>query len=491
MIPSNYQTKIYEHIQNDQGNAVVEAVAGSGKTTTIVEALNLLPKYTKTLFVAFNKHIATELQKRVPYNVEASTLNATGFRIFRERFRRCRIKETKTIDILWFEVLQQSDRNIYYKIRGPVKQLVALFKAYEIKEPTQSDITYLTSHFDIMCEEDNWENYAIETLRKSNEQTFTIDFDDQLYLPLILDLPFPSYDYVFVDEAQDLSPVQISLVHKLGKTIIAVGDSRQAIYGFRGAAPDAIDNIIQRLSATTLPLSICNRCAKNVVLEAKKIVPHIEYADTAEDGIVARRNTAFFDKTVGEGDYVLCRTMAPLVKDALLKIRNRQKAIVRGREIGENLLSLLDHVTDLDSYEQQMCEKLKNKESELLAFTDRIDTFRALLDAYGEKGLEAGINELFSNEAKGIIYSTIHRSKGLETDRVFLLCPELLPHPKCTSDWQRQQEENLHYIALTRAKKEFYYVDPKATQEGIDDAICTTGSGDCVFEECGSNTGTS
>jgi DNA helicase-2/ATP-dependent DNA helicase PcrA len=54
---------------------------------------------------------------------------------------------------------------------------------------------------------------------------------------------------------------------------------------------------------------------------------------------------------------------------------------------------------------------------------------------------------------------TVHRAKGQETDRVWILRPDLLPMklPKMT-DEQKQQERNLHYVAITRAKHELYYV---------------------------------
>ena len=56
-IPSKYQRAVYIYIEKGKGNAVIDAVAGSGKSTTIVNALKLIPKNKRVLFLAFNKAI--------------------------------------------------------------------------------------------------------------------------------------------------------------------------------------------------------------------------------------------------------------------------------------------------------------------------------------------------------------------------------------------------------------------------------------------------
>lgn len=69
------------------------------------------------------------------------------------------------------------------------------------------------------------------------------------------------------------------------------------------------------------------------------------------------------------------------------------------------------------------------------------------------------INTLFSNNnGTGIVLSTIHKAKGLEATKVFILCPELLPHPMAKSAWQQDQEANLKYVAITRAREHLVYV---------------------------------
>ena len=57
-----------------------------------------------------------------------------------------------------------------------------------------------------------------------------------------------------------------------------------------------------------------------------------------------------------------------------------------------------------------------------------------------------------------ITMSTIHKSKGLEANRIFILRPDLLPHPMAKGNNEMIQEDNLHYVAVTRAKQELWYV---------------------------------
>ena len=83
--PSEYQKKIFEFITKGTGNAVINAKAGSGKTTTLVEAMKLIPSKEKVLFVAFNKAIEQELTARLHGydNVDIKTYHGLGYALLR------------------------------------------------------------------------------------------------------------------------------------------------------------------------------------------------------------------------------------------------------------------------------------------------------------------------------------------------------------------------------------------------------------------------
>ena len=98
----------------------------------------------------------------------------------------------------------------------------------------------------------------------------------------------------------------------------------------------------------------------------------------------------------------------------------------------------------------------------------RIEVIQCLCEEVESvKELRKLIEGIFSDDINGIILSTIHKAKGLENDRVFFLCPELIPSRFATMDWQFEQEQNLKYVAITRAKKELIYVHSKEFLEDI------------------------
>lgn len=94
---------------------------------------------------------------------------------------------------------------------------------------------------------------------------------------------------------------------------------------------------------------------------------------------------------------------------------------------------------------------------------DRIDALHAIGDMCKSKNVTEiieTIERIFSEEAgQGILLSTMHKSKGLEADNVFLLEVNLIPAIYATQEWQVAQEHNLEYVARTRAKKQLVYIN--------------------------------
>src|SRR5262249_55889188 len=64
-----------------------------------------------------------------------------------------------------------------------------------------------------------------------------------------------------------------------------------------------------------------------------------------------------------------------------------------------------------------------------------------------------------ATNADTLIFSTVHKAKGLEFDTVYILKSELMPHPAAKRGWQLDQEYNIIYVALTRAKQRLYFLD--------------------------------
>lgn len=472
--PSKYQAAIFAWIMGTGKNLMVEAIAGSGKTTTGVEMLNLVPADKKVLFVAFNKTIATELSKRAPAHVKCSTYHSLGYAAIRAAFGNVVVDDdNKVFDMIKRVMDVKENRHMI----SPIKTLVSLVKA-NLSGTTTQELDAICDHHGIETNGDR------ETIFQAVQQvvelckttTNRIDFDDMCWFPVVHNLSCEKYDVLFIDEAQDTNKNQIALALMSIKDdgrIIAVGDRHQSLYGFRGADVNSIPNLIENLQADVLPLSITYRCPKAVVALVNSKFPEISFecSPSAKDGIVRETSEEKALVEYKAGDMVLCRTNAPLVAPAFELIKHGIKAVIRGRDISSNLLSMVkkmdansivELLSKLAAYKEREVEKLSaaNKSTQAQALTDKVETLVALSSGVETVyELESRITTIFSDKVEGVVFSTVHKAKGLEANTVFILHPELLPHPMAKKDWEKQQEANIEYVAYTRSLNELVIVN--------------------------------
>ncbi len=277
---------------------------------------------------------------------------------------------------------------------------------------------------------------------------------------------------ILVHNCQDLNLSQIKIALKLCSSagrIIAVGDENQAIYGFRGASTNAIQEINNILHATQLPLSISYRCPTSHIIMAQRYVPAIEAAPNAIPGVIKNITGEEFSDIIKPGDMCICRNNAPLVDYAFDALDRGYKINIRGQDIGFGLQAIIkrlnaknipDLYIKLDKWretevsrlvaEMKNPERIDDKYRAIRSLSNHVDTISELLKY---------IKDLFSDENKEIIFSSIHKAKGLEADRVFILKFGLIPSKWARLDWEKQQEKNLGYIAITRSKDSLYFVD--------------------------------
>ena len=287
-------------------------------------------------------------------------------------------------------------------------------------------------------------------------------------------------DYgIITHNCQDMNRCQIRLIEKMLKKdkrtkkykgrLIAVGDKFQSIYSFAGTSGNSFDWFRKFPNTKILPLSYSFRCSKAVIKEANKIVPDIKALETAPEGFVGT-GSAINDAT--DGDFVLCRTTKPLVALFFNLLIQRKKAVIKGSDIGKDLVNMIGDIKTLSELETFWKEelarfKLHLKKSGVLAPTehssyitmsDKVETLNFIAQFSNTiPELKETINTIFTDELDGIILSTIHKAKGLEAKRVFIIRPDLLPLPQARKGWEFVQEKNLEYVAITRAKEELYY----------------------------------
>ncbi|GAC1476367.1 MAG: hypothetical protein PVSMB8_03750 [Vulcanimicrobiaceae bacterium] len=466
---SAYQTAIFNNVREGKGHTVVLARAGSGKTTCIMQALEYVPTGCSVLMVAFNKSIATELQQRAPKHVEVSTLHSYGLRTVTKAFGKVRFNGDRT---------DQFARDIYgqergtWEIRRTLAKVVSLTKATLSTTPEQVD--EIIDAFDVEIPpgypRDQFVANVLKVIELSKVVNGEIDFDDMIWLPVALDLRTWRYDRVFIDETQDLNAAQLALAKRAVKPqgrICAVGDDRQATYGFRGADKDAVSRIIADLNAKVMPLSITYRCGSAIVDVAREIVKDYEAAPNAPKGIVRSAGESEMTKNARPGDFILSRANAPLVSLCLAFLREGRKAAIQGRDIGKQLTefvkradkatvpAFLDYIDEWSKGEiARLMKKNPPAESQASTIEDRAETLRAMAEgAQSVNEVVARIESLFSDvdDENRIVLSTTHKAKGLERDRVWLLAGTYRSRPGV-------EEDNLWYVAVTRARSELVMV---------------------------------
>lgn len=489
---SKYQSDIFDWVKNGTGNAIIKGVAGCGKTTTLIEALNHIPKGLKVLMVAFNKSIASEIQARIcRKDIEVSTIHSYGFKLLRRQIGGCKINSYKVLDTLddvynFKELIHRPgvDKNQIREIKDGIRDTIRLGRLNRINFDDRGQIADIMDRYGIDAVNGHIEQIpeAVHVLRMKCESG-DIDFDDMVCFPVESNMQSQEYDFVLIDELQDVNKAQAELILSSVKPsgrVLGVGDILQSIYGFSGADTDSIPRIQKMLNAKDLPLSITYRCPKLVVDMAKKFNPDIKVADHAIDGKIRTITEEQFVKELTEDDFVLCRINAPLVSLAFELIAKEQKACIVGRDIGKQLANMATRVikayeksvpdASIDDFEEQLyiaktneLEKLKRRrasETSMQTLVDKIEAISIVAAGCKELGeIPLRIESLFSNEKKGITLSSVHRAKGLEADRVYIIAPDRMPLPRVKQDWEIQQEKNIQYVAYTRAKKELVFVE--------------------------------
>jgi len=465
---SPYQLAVFENVASGKGHTVVNAVAGSGKTTTIVEALGHIPAGHKTLFVAFNKAIADELGKRVTARgVEVSTLHSYGLKCITAALGRLRIDGHRVDDLCRALV---GDEHKIFDMRRDLARCVSLAKG--ALASTEEQIDAIIDGFGIESAQNGARPQFIKNVlalleKCTGTEDGRIDFDDMIWLPLVLDLPQRKFDRVFVDETQDLNAAQIELTLracKKGGRILAVGDPRQAIYRFRGADEQAFENVKTRLEATELPLSVCYRCCKSIILEAQEIVHGIEAAPDANDGEVFSASYKEMRKNAQPGDFVLSRTNAPLISLVMGFLSEGRRAAIQGRDVGASLATIVKKSKALDvetlrsyveDWSAKECDRLAKKRRDTQAVEDKAGCILAISEgAASVKDVLSRIESLFADtdDSSRITLSTTHKAKGMERDRVWMLDATYRKRPGL-------EEDNLAYVAITRARKTLVLVE--------------------------------
>jgi DNA helicase II / ATP-dependent DNA helicase PcrA len=481
---SPQQEAFWAELQHGSGHLLLEARAGTGKSSSCREGMWRLLERDNLLairYCCFNKKIADEFEASCPPGVEVGTMHRFGLMALKAAFGS-RLDQHKTYTVLDG---MKGGPSLKRYLRKSIATLVSLAKNHGLNphEPsTLESLDELAWIYDV----ETWRQqtavlgWARDVLVRSLDMTALVDFDDMLWQAVLHEVRFPGVDLLFIDECQDLNPVQHLLAERLtgaGRTVI-VGDPFQSIYAFRGADSESILKLREKLGAKTMPLTISWRCPQSHVRLAREYVPDFEAAPGAPEGTIESGNEDLMERAL-PGDLVLCRANAPIVAACMRQIGRRVPAIVRGRSIGDQLHAVLrkvgevrtisDLIRGLSRWKAAEIGRLEAKdgtEALIEAVTDKAACLDAICSSCASPAEVPGvIAQLFADDdsAARITYSSVHRAKGSEARNVaYLQIPfgeardKLRPPPR----WELDQRRNLRYVALSRSFDSLTLVSP-------------------------------
>jgi DNA helicase-2/ATP-dependent DNA helicase PcrA len=537
---------------------VIKALAGTGKTTTLIQGmrgvLGMDPCFMATnqgmrsiepseqqaavweqmrvkkadcpvktvAFCAFNSSIAQVLKQRVPRGSEAMTMHSLGYRAVRGSVPGVEFDKYRVRKIIAGLYGQHDPREFYRQRAGmidTVEELVRLVKVNLLPMDCEDD----SDRYGVYrLLEDLVQDYNVSINHREQGEIFdlipkvieackdvrgdkTLDYNDMIWLPVVLGMSVFRYDMLLVDEVQDLNRCQQELAYRAGHRLVLCGDENQAIYTFTGADEHSMGHMTDRLryspsGVIELPLTVTRRCGHAIVKEAQSIVPSFEaYPSNPAGNIRAERfpvcrldtMTVSYEDSylpqVREGDLIECRTNAPLVSQTLRLLRTGRRARMLGRDIGKGLINFVrrldpNSVDDLrlqvETWHNMEVQQERNRANpsdlRIMSIRDRADCVLAFCEDADRLSVVINrLHNLFSGSVDEdapasspdyqrpvVRLCTIHKAKGLEAERVWFLQPPgaSCPHPSAKTEGQKKQELNLRYVAITRAIEELVHV---------------------------------
>lgn len=479
---SPLQEAIFEAVAQGQSLSVI-ARAGTGKTSTIVQAAMRLPTSRHGTYIVYNKRNAEEAKSKMPSNIPPATINSIGH-------RSCmKVSKVKLDADKLYSIARRACKN------GELSPALALAKAAKTAGLVPSGVpgaigllpdtpegwAEIVDHYDLDSS-DEVQVAARTILFESISQARRglIDFQDQIYMPALFGYPVSPVELLFVDEAQDLDPLQHKFLSRMLSStsqLCAVGDPAQAIYAFRGALSDSMFQLEKAHNLIQLPLNVSYRCPKAVVREAQKYVQDIQPFDDATEGEVAHWKIWGKEDLTNGSWAIVCRNNAPLLELAFKFLRQGIPCTMLGRDIGAGLKRLVNSLVPkgsdaipieaffprLESWASNEIARRPKKEASV---RDKVESLLAVgRGCKSSAELIQVLDQLFSKSSAPIVLSSIHKAKGLEWPNVIFLDSFRIPSKYATLPWEQEQEQNLAYVAITRAQQRLVYADVKHFKE--------------------------
>lgn len=318
-------TQEQNDIINSTGNIKINAVAGSGKTTTITEYAKARPKDARILYLAFNKSVKLEAIKKFAdkglNNVKVETAHSLAYKhIVYQNNYQVRPQGYKTHEIAELLGLQgNGEKHTEYIIANHINKFITYFcnsdkqKVHDLNYlDVISDLkarTFVTTFYDYI------ENQSRLLLSKMDKGEIEITHD--FYLKKFqLANPKLNFDYLLFDEGQDASPAMLDIFCKQKATKVIVGDTHQQIYGWRYAV-----NSLEKTGFKTFRLSTSFRFSQDIANLAMEILKWKNHLDGYQPITIIGQGTTKESKV----NAALARTNLGLLVKAINYVTEQKK----------------------------------------------------------------------------------------------------------------------------------------------------------------------
>lgn len=482
-------TREQHDIINSTGNIKINAVAGSGKTTTVIEYARTRPATSNILYLAFNKSVKLEAAKKFEAkgldNVKVETAHSLAYKhiVFKHKYK-VRPQGYKTNEIVEVLNLQSNgEKHTEYIIASHINKFIAYFCNSD-KQKVQ-DLNYLDTVSDSKAKKfvTTFYNYIETQTRQflSKMDKGEIEITHDFYLKKFqLSNPHLNYDYILFDEGQDASPAMLDVFFKQKATKVIVGDTHQQIYGWRHAV-----NSLEKAEFKDFNLTTSfrfNQVIANLAMRVLKFKTHID--QEINFPITGKGNCKEF-KTKA----VLARTNLGLLLKAIQYVtekKNVNRIYFEGNinsytyaDEGASLYDVLNLYNGKHHLIRDKLIKVLKDIDELEEYIEKTEDLQLgmmveIVKEYGNeipniiKMIKEKHVENDEKEKAEMIFSTVHRCKGMEYDAIQLvndfITEEKLEKIKADkkneiSSTKLNEEINLLYVALTRTRNSIHIPD--------------------------------
>jgi superfamily I DNA/RNA helicase len=486
-------TKEQYDIIHSTGNIKINAVAGSGKTTTIIEYAKARPKHSKILYLAFNKSVKLEATKKFAEkgldNVKAETAHSLAYKhiVFKNGYT-VRPQGYKTNEIAELLGLQgMGEKHTEYIVANHISKFIAYFcnsDKLKVQELNYLDVvsdakarTFVTTYYHYI------QSQSRLLLSKMDKGEIEITHD--FYLKKFqLSNPVLNYDYILFDEGQDASPAMLDIFFKQKATKVIVGDTHQQIYGWRHAV-----NSLEKADFRVFHLSASFRFNQDIANLAMEVLQWKKHIDEHKPIPIAGKGNSKENKTKA----VLARTNLGLLVKAIEYVTEKKKVNhiyfegnINSYTYADEGASLYDVLNLYNGRRHQIKDKLIKEMTNMDELEDYIEKTEdpqlgmlvEIVKNYGNEipGIIKAIKEKHvekdEKEKAEMIFSTVHRCKGMEYDAIHIvndfITEEKLKDEKNNDEKNRaklNEEINLLYVAVTRSKNIIYLPDTLLPKE--------------------------